>query len=64
MTTLWRKTAAAGLSAAVYTQLSDVESELNGLLTYDRQLKCAPQLSAKLSPEIALVARGPGRRKL
>ena len=39
-------------------------SELNGLLTYDRHLKCAPQLSAKLSPEIALVARGPGRRKL
>ena len=32
---LWRKTAAAGLSAAVYTQLSDVETELNGLLTYD-----------------------------
>jgi beta-galactosidase/beta-glucuronidase len=29
-----------GLSAAVYTQLTDVESECNGLLTYDRaQLK-------------------------
>jgi hypothetical protein len=27
-----------GLSAAVYTQLSDVEGELNGLLTYDREL--------------------------
>ncbi len=26
-----------GLAAAVYTQLSDVETELNGLLTYDRQ---------------------------
>ncbi|MFO1476483.1 MAG: alpha-L-arabinofuranosidase C-terminal domain-containing protein [Verrucomicrobiota bacterium] len=25
-----------GLSAAVYTQLSDVETEVNGLLTYDR----------------------------
>jgi hypothetical protein len=25
-----------GLSAAVYTQLTDVESEVNGLLTYDR----------------------------
>lgn len=27
---------AKGLSAAIYTQLSDVEDELNGLLTYDR----------------------------
>ncbi|SFI70523.1 hypothetical protein SAMN05216275_104316 [Streptosporangium canum] len=26
-----------GLSATVYTQLSDVEDELNGLLTYDRE---------------------------
>ncbi|MCI8549400.1 MAG: glycoside hydrolase family 2 [Lachnospiraceae bacterium] len=27
-----------GLSAAVYTQLSDVEEEVNGLLTYDREI--------------------------
>ena len=27
-----------GLCAAIYTQLSDVEDEVNGLLTYDRQL--------------------------
>lgn len=27
-----------GLSVAVYTQLSDVEGELNGLLTYDRKV--------------------------
>ncbi len=27
-----------GLSAAVYTQLSDVEDEVNGLFTYDRKL--------------------------
>jgi hypothetical protein len=26
----------AGLSAAIYTQLTDVETEVNGLLTYDR----------------------------
>jgi hypothetical protein len=26
-----------GVSAAVYTQLSDVEGEINGLLTYDRK---------------------------
>jgi hypothetical protein len=27
-----------GLSAAVYTQLTDVEDELNGLITYDREI--------------------------
>ena len=27
-----------GLSAAVYTQLNDVEDELNGLMTYDREI--------------------------
>ena len=27
-----------GLSAAIYTQLTDVEQELNGLLTYDREV--------------------------
>jgi hypothetical protein len=32
-----------GLSAAVYTQLTDVETELNGLLTYDRTFKCDPK---------------------
>jgi hypothetical protein len=31
-------TVAAGLSATVYTQLSDVEDEVNGLLTYDREV--------------------------
>ncbi len=29
---------AAGLSGAVYTQLSDVEEEVNGLTTYDRRV--------------------------
>ena len=27
-----------GLAAAVYTQLSDIEDEVNGLLTYDRKV--------------------------
>ena len=34
-----------GLAAAVYTQLSDVEDEVNGLLTFDRKV-------VKLKPEI------------
>lgn len=32
-----------GLSAAVYTQLTDVEDELNGLLTYDREVVKLPE---------------------
>ena len=35
METFWKK---RGLSASVYTQLSDVEEEMNGLLTYDRKV--------------------------
>lgn len=32
----------AGLSAAVYTQTTDVEGELNGMLTYDREVEKLP----------------------
>ena len=32
-----------GLSATVYTQLSDIEDEVNGLLTYDREELKAPE---------------------
>jgi len=35
---LWPLIADPGLAAAVYTQLTDVESEVNGLLTYDREV--------------------------
>ena len=38
-----------GLSAAVYTQTSDVEGEINGLMTYDRKmLKLDAAKAAKL----------------
>jgi hypothetical protein len=36
----------SGLSAAVYTQTSDVETEVNGLMTYDREI-------TKLKPSFA-----------
>ena len=36
-----------GLCAAIYTQVSDVEEEINGLLTYDRRVE-------KLTPEAML----------
>ncbi len=31
-----------GLSAMIYTQLSDVEDELNGFITFDREVIKAP----------------------
>jgi len=33
---LWRRHRDAGLSGAIYTQTTDVETECNGLMTYDR----------------------------
>ena len=42
-----------GLSAIVYTQLSDVEDETNGLLTYDREvLKIDPEIMRGLNREL------------
>jgi hypothetical protein len=35
---VWQLQKEAGLSAAVYTQTTDVETEANGLLTYDRKV--------------------------
>jgi hypothetical protein len=35
---LWRDHATHGTSAGVYTQLTDVEREVNGLVTYDRRV--------------------------
>lgn len=44
-----------GLSATVYTQLSDVEDELNGLLTYDREVAKLPaELVRAVNAELRL----------
>ena len=32
-----------GLAAAIYTQVSDVEGEVNGILTYDREVEKIPR---------------------
>lgn len=42
----------AGLNAAVYTQLSDVEIEKNGLLTYDRRIMKPSSATGKLKDKI------------
>ncbi len=42
-----------GLSAAVLTQLSDVEDETNGMLTYDRQCtKVDPEVMLRISEQL------------
>ena len=42
-----------GLSAIIYTQLSDVEEELNGFITYDREVvKVEPQLIKEINDKI------------
>jgi hypothetical protein len=39
-----------GLSTTVYTQLTDVEQEINGLVTYDRKItKIDPELMRSLN---------------
>jgi beta-galactosidase/beta-glucuronidase len=44
-----------GLSATVYTQLSDVEDEVNGLLTYDRKVvKADEDLFRRLNAQVHL----------
>ena len=36
-----------GLAAAIYTQVSDVEGEVNGILTYDREVEKLPREDVK-----------------
>ena len=51
--------AARGLCGAVYTQLSDVEDETNGLLTFDRAVsKLAPAELSDLGARLQAAVRG------
>ncbi|MCL3777479.1 MULTISPECIES: glycoside hydrolase family 2 TIM barrel-domain containing protein [unclassified Actinomyces] len=63
MTSLYRDQliplAAHGLAACTYTQVSDVERETNGLMTYDREVtKVEPSLMARLNGELEEAFRG------
>ena len=54
---LWKRdlmgNLANGLSAIVYTEVSDVEDEANGLLTYDREvLKVDPEVICRINREL------------
>jgi hypothetical protein len=50
---VWRLHVQRGLSAAIYTQTADVETECNGLQTYDRAV-------AKIDPNVLLTANRSG----
>lgn len=41
-----------GLSASCYTQVSDVEDEINGIYTYDRVLKINPEILKRVAKEV------------
>ena len=48
-----------GLCAAVYTQVSDVEDEINGLLTYDRKVcKVKPETMVPIAEELREAVKG------
>ncbi len=49
-----------GLCAAIYTQLSDVEDEINGLLTYDRKVnKADPEAMKRIAQALQSAISGP-----
>ena len=55
--------AAGGLGGSIYTQTTDVEHELNGLLTYDRRvLKIDAQILRKANEAVISAAAEPVRR--
>ena len=46
-----------GLSATVYTQVSDVEEEINGLVTYDRRVVKLPrEVARRINAKLVLKA--------
>ena len=52
------RTAREGLCGSIYTQVSDVEDETNGLLTYDRQfLKVRPEELSDIGPRLQEAVR-------
>jgi hypothetical protein len=45
-----------GISAGVYTQTTDVEGEINGLITYDREvMKISPEELYQIHKETGLI---------
>lgn len=52
---------ARGLSTAIYTQVSDIETEINGVMTYDREVvKIDPDTIRALNRELDRIFHGNG----
>ena len=50
-----------GIAAGIYTQTTDVEGEINGLITYDRKVrKLAPEVLAAIHRDAGLTEERPG----
>ena len=59
MRSIWNLKETSGLAAAVYTQLTDVETECDGLMTYDRKVqKVDPAALYQANHEMADSRRG------
>jgi hypothetical protein len=59
MRAVWRLRRNVGLSACVFTQITDVETECNGLMTYDRAvLKIDPEVLRRANRESPTSASG------
>ncbi|MFJ3583308.1 LamG-like jellyroll fold domain-containing protein [Streptomyces sp. NPDC090127] len=57
--------AGAELSGSVYTQISDLENELNGLYTYDRRdIKVDPVRVREINREVIAAGAAAGRREV
>ncbi|CAK9116951.1 unnamed protein product [Durusdinium trenchii] len=54
---LLRAICAGGVAGAIYTQWTDVETEVNGLLTYDRQFKLPLEFYQEFSSRVLSIAR-------
>ena len=59
MAGIWPQIDSAGLCATIYTQLTDVEKEASGLMTYDRIPKVSPAVIAGFNRD-APIASGTG----
>jgi len=55
VTTLLRHPRMAGMC---YTQLYDIEQEVNGLMTYDRKMKFDPKVIAEINQQAAAIEKG------
>ncbi|ROQ63318.1 glycosyl hydrolase family 2 [Streptomyces sp. 840.1] len=61
--TYYLAAAGAELSGSVYTQVSDLENELNGLYTYDRrEIKVDPEQVRKINEQVIAAGAAAGHR--